>query len=88
MKLNVQSVILAAGGFQGSQEMMAQYIGRDAHKIPTVAEGGLYNKGETIRMAMNIGAKGSGQFDAFHAEPVIHAANVKKLELWHTLMLY
>ena len=70
LKLNVQSVILAAGGFQGSQEMMAQYIGRDAHKIPTVAEGGLYNKGETIRMAMNIGAKGSGQFDAFHAEPV------------------
>lgn len=70
LKLNVQSVILAAGGFQGSQEMMAQYIGRHAHKIPTVAEGGLYNKGETIRMAMNIGAKGSGQFDAFHAEPV------------------
>ena len=70
LKLNVQSVILAAGGFQGSQEMMAQYIGRDAHKIPTVAEGGLYNKGETIRMAMAIGAKGSGQFDAFHAEPV------------------
>lgn len=68
--LNVSTVILASGGFQGSQEMMAQYIGRDAHKIPPVAEGGLFNKGEGIRMAMQLGAKGSGQWDAFHAEPV------------------
>lgn len=70
IRLNVNAVILAAGGFQGNQEMMAQYIGRFAHKIPTVAEGGLYNKGEGIRMALKIGAKGAGQWDAFHAEPV------------------
>ena len=70
LQLKVGAVVLAAGGFQGNQEMMAQYIGRNAHKIPTVAEGGLFNKGEAIRMAMAIGAKGSGQFDAFHAEPV------------------
>ncbi|SDH79655.1 tricarballylate dehydrogenase [Planococcus glaciei] len=68
--LNVNAVILAAGGFQGSQEMMAQYIGRDAHKIPPVAEGGYYNKGEGIRMAQQLGAKGTGQWDSFHAEPV------------------
>ena len=68
--LKVKSVILASGGFQGSQEMMAQYIGRDAHKIPPVAEGGYFNKGEGIRMAMRLGAKGAGQWDAFHAEPV------------------
>ena len=70
LQLKVGAVVLAAGGFQGNQEMMAQYVGRDAHKIRTVAEGGLYNKGEGIRMAMAIGAKGAGQFDAFHAEPV------------------
>lgn len=70
INLSVSTVILASGGFQGSQEMMAQYIGRDAHKIPPVAEGGLFNKGEGIRMAMQLGAKGSGQWDAFHAEPV------------------
>lgn len=64
------AVILAAGGFQGNQEMMAQYIGRDAHKLPTVAEGGLFNKGEGIRMALEAGARGFGQFDSFHAEPV------------------
>jgi tricarballylate dehydrogenase len=70
LKLNVGAVVLAAGGFQGNQEMMAQYIGRDAHKIPAVAEGGLFNKGEAHRMAMAVGAKGAGQFDSFHAEPV------------------
>ncbi|WML39149.1 FAD-dependent oxidoreductase [Neobacillus sp. OS1-2] len=70
LQLMVGAVVLASGGFQGNQEMMAQYVGRDAHKIPTVAEGGLFNKGEGIRMAMEIGAKTAGQFDSFHAEPV------------------
>ncbi|WP_223588392.1 FAD-binding protein [Neobacillus bataviensis] len=70
LQLKVGVVVLASGGFQGNQEMMAQYIGRDAHKIPTVAEGGLFNKGEGIRMAMALGAKTAGQFDSFHAEPV------------------
>ncbi|MCQ6279076.1 FAD-binding protein [Bacillus sp. EB600] len=70
LQLKVGAVVLAAGGFQGNQEMMAQYVGRDAHKIPTVAEGGLYNKGEGIRMALAVGAKTAGQFDSFHAEPV------------------
>lgn len=68
--LKTKAVILGAGGFQGNKEMMAQYIGRDAYKIPPVSEGGLFNKGEAIRMAMNIGAAGKGQFDAFHAETV------------------
>ena len=70
MVLKTNAVILGAGGFQGNKEMMAQYIGRDAHKIPPVSEGGLFNKGEAIRMALNIGAAGKGQFDAFHAETV------------------
>ncbi len=70
LHLNIGALILATGGFQGNQEMMAQYVGRDAHKIPTVAEGGLFNKGEGIKMAMSVGAKCAGQFDAFHAEPV------------------
>ncbi|MGE7601602.1 FAD-dependent oxidoreductase [Peribacillus sp. NPDC097675] len=68
--LKTNAVILAAGGFQGNKEMMAQYVGRDAHKIPPVSEGGLFNKGEAIRMAMRIGASGNGQFDSFHAETV------------------
>ncbi|MEH7377495.1 FAD-binding protein [Neobacillus drentensis] len=70
LQLKVGAVVLASGGFQGNQEMMAQYVGRDAHKVRTVAEGGLFNKGEGIRMAMELGAKTAGQFDSFHAEPV------------------
>lgn len=70
LRLGTKAVILAAGGFEGNPEMMAQYIGRDAHRIPTIAEGGQSNKGEAIRMAMSIGAKASGQWDSFHAEPV------------------
>lgn len=70
MQLTTNAVILASGGFQGNREMMAQYVGRDAYKIPPVSEGGLFNKGEGIRMALNIGAAGNGQFDAFHAETV------------------
>lgn len=70
MTLLVGAVVMASGGFQGNREMMSQYIGHDAHKIPPVAEGGLFNKGEAIRMALKIGAKGGGQWDAFHAEPV------------------
>jgi tricarballylate dehydrogenase len=70
MTLKTGAVVLAAGGFQGNQEMMAQYIGRDAHKIRPVCEGGYFNRGEAIRMALEIGAKTAGQYDAFHAEPV------------------
>ncbi|MDQ0189859.1 FAD-dependent tricarballylate dehydrogenase TcuA [Alicyclobacillus cycloheptanicus] len=75
LRLGTRAVILAAGGFEGNPEMMSQYIGRDAHKIPTIAEGGHYNKGEAIRMAMAIGAKVSGQWDSFHAEPVDPRSN-------------
>ena len=75
VELKVGAVVLASGGFQGNREMMAQYIGRDAHKIRTVCEGGLFNKGEAIRMAMDIGARPAGQFDAFHAEPVDPRSN-------------
>lgn len=70
MNLKVNAVILASGGFQGNHEMMARYIGRDAHKLPPVCEGGYFNKGEGIQMALSIGAKGAGQWDAYHAETV------------------
>lgn len=70
VKLSIKALILASGGFQGNQEMMSRYIGRDAHKIRPVCDGGYFNKGEGIQMALTIGAKAAGQYDAFHAEPV------------------
>jgi tricarballylate dehydrogenase len=75
MRLNTRAVVLAAGGFEGNPEMMSQYIGREAHRIKPIAKGGEYNKGEAIRMALEAGAKGSGQFDGFHGEPVDPRSN-------------
>ncbi len=63
-------VILACGGFEGNPEMLTQYLGSGAHFLRPVARGGLYNKGEGIRMALGAGAAPAGEFGGFHAEPI------------------
>jgi len=68
--IHAKAVILASGGFQGNQEMMFKYVGPNSHLTRPVAPGGLYDKGEGIEMAINIGAAPAGQFDAFHAETI------------------
>jgi hypothetical protein len=49
-------VILGCGGFEGNHEMQTRYIGPRAVYLRPVARGGYYNKGEGIRMALDIGA--------------------------------
>ncbi len=68
-KVKTRAIILANGGFQGNAEMLTKYLGKDAYKLPVIADGGLANKGEGINMAFEIGAKSAGQLDSFHAEP-------------------
>lgn len=68
-RVRAGAVIIASGGFQGSQRMMSQYYGNDAYKLHPIAPGGWSNKGEGITMAIDAGAASSGQWDAFHAEP-------------------
>jgi tricarballylate dehydrogenase len=70
LMLKGRSVVLASGGFEGNPEMLAQYVGPRARYIRPVARGGYYNKGEGIRMALDIGAAPSGDFGSFHAEPL------------------
>jgi tricarballylate dehydrogenase len=65
-----RSVILASGGFEGNAEMLSRYVGPRARYLRPVARGGYYNKGEGIRMALDIGAAPAGDFGAFHAEPL------------------
>ena len=65
-----RAVVLACGGYQGNPEMMTHYIGRNAVNVRPVARGGHYNKGEGIRMALDIGAAPAGEYGNFHAEPV------------------
>lgn len=68
--IRAKNVILASGGFQGSSEMMTQYIGAKARNVRPVAVGGYYNRGEGIRMALAAGAAPAGDFGSYHAEPV------------------
>ena len=63
------AVILASGGFEGNPEMLSRYI-PNAHRLKTVAPGTEVNRGDGIRMAVEIGAASAGQFDGAHLEPV------------------
>lgn len=64
------TVVIASGGFEGNPEMMTQYLGPKASGLKPIAPGGTFNKGEGIRMAMDVGAKATGEWGQFHAEPV------------------
>ncbi|QOT82028.1 FAD-dependent oxidoreductase [Cupriavidus basilensis] len=65
-----RNVVIASGGFEGNQEMLTQYLGQAARYVRPVARGGYYNKGEGIRMALDLGAAPAGDFSSFHAEPL------------------
>jgi tricarballylate dehydrogenase len=65
-----KAVVLGCGGFEGNLEMLTRYVGHHAHFTRPTSLGGLYNKGEGIEMALAVGAAASGQWDAFHSEPV------------------
>ena len=64
------AVVIACGGFEGSKEMLTQYLGARACDMPLIAPTLRNNRGEGIRMAMEVGADTAGQFDMFHGEPV------------------
>ncbi len=63
-------VVLGCGGFEGNAEMQTRYIGPRSVYLRPVARGGYYNKGEGIRMALDIGAAPCGDFGSYHAEPI------------------
>jgi len=64
------AVVLASGGFQGNAEMMARYVGPRSVHLRPICKGGYYNRGEGIRMALDIGAAACGEFGSYHAEPI------------------
>ncbi|HEV7265965.1 MAG TPA: FAD-binding protein [Falsiroseomonas sp.] len=69
-------VVLASGGFEGDAEMLTRYLGPRSSYLRTVCKGGLFNRGEGIRMALDIGAAPSGDFGSYHAEPVDPRASI------------
>jgi succinate dehydrogenase/fumarate reductase flavoprotein subunit len=68
--LHTGAVVIASGGFEGNKEMLTQYLGEKACDLPVISPGTGNNRGEGIRMAVEVGADTAGQFDMFHAEPV------------------
>ena len=69
-RLGAKAVVIASGGFEGNQEMLTQYLGAKASDLPVIVPTVKNNRGDGIRMAMEIGADTAGQFDMFHGEPV------------------
>jgi len=69
-KLLAPAVVIACGGFEGNKEMLTQYLGDRACDMPLIAPTVANNRGDGIRMAMQIGADTAGQFDMFHGEPI------------------
>ena len=63
-------VVLACGGFEGNAEMMSRYVGPRSVYLRPICKGGYYNRGEGVRMALDIGAAPCGDFGSYHAEPV------------------
>jgi tricarballylate dehydrogenase len=65
-----RGIVLASGGFEGNPEMLARYIGAGSSNIRPIARGAHYNRGEGIRMALEIGAASAGDFGQYHSTPV------------------
>ena len=68
--LFAKSVVIACGGFEGNREMLTQYLGDKACDLPVIAPTLVNNRGDGLRMVMEIGGDTAGQFDMFHGEPV------------------
>jgi len=68
--IEADAILIASGGFEGSQRMLAEYVGGDVVDLDPLAKGGEYNKGDGIEMAVDIGGGTSGSFEKFHATPV------------------
>jgi tricarballylate dehydrogenase len=62
------AVILASGGFEANAEMRARYLGPGWDQVKV--RGTRFNTGETLRMALDIGAKPVGHWQGCHATPI------------------
>jgi tricarballylate dehydrogenase len=65
-----KAVVLGCGGFEGNPEMLSRYMGPRSIFLRPVCRGGHFNKGEGVRMALDIGAAPCGDFGSYHAEPI------------------
>ena len=63
--LAADAVVLASGGFQANAEMRTRYLGRNWELAKV--RGTMYDTGDGIRMALEIGASPAGNYSGCHA---------------------
>jgi tricarballylate dehydrogenase len=66
--LAARAVILCSGGFQSDPQLRARYLGRNSDFMKV--RGSRHNTGEVLMMALDLGAKPSGQWLGAHASPI------------------
>ena len=73
--LAADAIVLACGGFQGNVDMMRKHFGERAQTLRLISPGTRFNTGDGIRMAMQLGAELSGDWNGMHAEPIDARSN-------------
>lgn len=68
--LTTSAIVIASGGFEGDVDALSTELGGDAAQLIPVAPSVARNRGEGIAMARAVGARTSGGWGDFHAEPV------------------
>jgi tricarballylate dehydrogenase len=68
--MSADAVILATGGFQANRDMMRKHFGAGGQSLRLLAPRAHHNAGDGICMALEHGARISGDWNGMHAEPV------------------
>lgn len=70
LRINADAVVLATGGFAGSRELLARYMGPNATSFLVRANEG--SVGDGFRMAAAKGASAAGSLHAFYGHLIAH----------------
>jgi len=68
--LDAGAVVLATGGFQGNAAMMREQFGSKADGMKLISPGTGFDTGDGVRMARDLGARTSGDWNGMHIEPI------------------
>jgi tricarballylate dehydrogenase len=69
-EIPADAVVLACGGFEGSDEMLERHFGTGAALMRRISPGTAFNDGAGIAAALAAGARPAGDWNGMHAEPV------------------
>jgi tricarballylate dehydrogenase len=69
-EIPADAVVLACGGFEGSDALLERHFGPGARLMRRISPGTAFNDGAGIEAALAIGARRAGDWSGMHAEPV------------------